>query len=75
MTGFFMFANVGIGAGAGPALVGAVSSYLLSPAQILLSLGCVLMVLSLLSVGAFAILHQRLSATAVAESFEAPVSV
>jgi len=75
MTGFFMFANVGIGAGAGPALVGAVSSYLLSPAQILLSLGCVLMVLSLISVGAFAILHQRLSATAAAESFDAPVSV
>ena len=75
MTGFFMFANVGIGAGAGPALVGAVSSYLLSPAQILPSLGCVLMMLSLISVGAFAILHQRLSATASAESFEAPVSV
>jgi len=75
MTGFFMFANVGIGAGVGPALVGAVSSYLLSPAQILPSLGCVLMMLSLISVGAFAILHQRLSATASAESFETPVSV
>ena len=74
VTGFFMFANVGIGAGSGPALVGAVSSYLLSPVQILSSLGTVFIALSLVSVGAFAILHRRLSTTASIQSPEGAVT-
>jgi len=71
MTGFFMFANVGIGAGVGPTLVGAVSGHLLSSAQILSSLGSVFIALSLVSVGAFAVLHRLLPATVSIQSPEA----
>ncbi|WP_347271759.1 MFS transporter [Rhizorhabdus histidinilytica] len=41
MTATFMFINVGLGAGAGPSLVGALSTYFFRPDQLALALGCV----------------------------------